>query len=127
MVRSSRGKLTTGGWEEVGDKMEDDMEVDDEDENMNSEHKQNSGGKSRYKLEWRFILNILKLGLFRNFSMWGGGQHLLGPKNPLKTIEVQGGGISRPSESFDFIGYGFYIRWDIDRILPNLIEAIISI
>jgi len=71
MVRSSRGKLTTGGWEEVGDKMEDDMEVDDE---------------------------------------GGGGQHLLGPKNPLKTIEAQGGGISRPSESFDFIGYGFYIR-----------------
>ena len=30
--------------------MEDDMEVDDEDENMDSEHKQNSGGKSRYKL-----------------------------------------------------------------------------
>ena len=51
MFRSSRGKLTTGGWEEVGDKMEDDMEVDDEDENMDSEHKQNSGGKSRYKLE----------------------------------------------------------------------------
>ena len=84
MVRSSRGKLTTGGWEEVGDKMEDDMEVDDEDENMDSEHKQNSGGKSRYKLEWRFILNILKLGLFRNFSMWGGVSTCWDPKIPWK-------------------------------------------
>lgn len=78
MVRSSRGKLTTGGWEEVGDKMEDDMEVDDEDENMDSEHKQNSGRKSRYKLEWRFISNILKLG----FLLEGGSAPIGTQKSP---------------------------------------------